>query len=148
MPPCRTVPDREQRYNWPLMPECRCLTEAVDYRKKCRCRIDFFRHLQPSCLAEFNKSLQLSISVPAEGKALSDHCRGLTRAQCLHPLHRASENDEPHRGIESGTSCTAGEHSMQRAIRTAYLVAIRDLSLCCYTSKVKIKHAAPSLSSR
>jgi len=38
------------------------------------------------------------------------------------------------RGIKPGTSCTAGEHSMQRANRTAYWVAIRDLSLCCYSS--------------
>jgi hypothetical protein len=28
------------------MPECRCRTEAVDYRKKCRCRNNFFRHLR------------------------------------------------------------------------------------------------------
>jgi hypothetical protein len=31
-----------------LMPECRCRTEAADYRKKCRCRTNFFqafRHL-------------------------------------------------------------------------------------------------------
>jgi hypothetical protein len=49
-------------------------------------------------------------------------------------LHRASENIASQRGIERGTSCTAGEHSMQRAIRTAYWVAIRVLSLCCYSS--------------
>jgi hypothetical protein len=52
----------------------------------------------------------------------------------LHPLHRASENVASQRGIEPGTSCTAGEHSMLRAIRTAYRVAIRDLSLCCYSN--------------
>ncbi len=38
---CRTnpwpaVPD------WTLMPECRCRTEAANYRKKCRFRTDFF----------------------------------------------------------------------------------------------------------
>jgi hypothetical protein len=35
--------------DWTLMPECRCRTEAADYRKKCRCRTNFspaFRHLQ------------------------------------------------------------------------------------------------------
>ncbi len=44
---CRTnpwpaVPD------WPLMPECRCWNEKVDYRKKCPCRnifVPVFRHL-------------------------------------------------------------------------------------------------------
>ncbi len=46
----------------------------------------------------------------------------------LHPLHRASERVVSQPGIEPGTSCTACEHSMQRANRTAYLVAIRDLS--------------------
>jgi hypothetical protein len=35
-------------------------------------------------------------------------------------------------GIEPGTSCTAGEHSMQRAIRTALLTAIRNLGLYYY----------------
>jgi hypothetical protein len=31
------------------MPECRCRTEAADYRKKCRCRTNFspaIQHLQ------------------------------------------------------------------------------------------------------
>jgi hypothetical protein len=40
---CRTnpwpaVPD------WTLMPECQCRIEAADYRKKCRCRTNFFQH--------------------------------------------------------------------------------------------------------
>jgi hypothetical protein len=37
----------------------------------------------------------------------------------LHPLHRASENVASQAEIEPGSSCTAGEHSMQRAIRMA-----------------------------
>jgi hypothetical protein len=50
----------------------------------------------------------------------------------LHPLHRASETKAFQSGIEPGTSCTAGEHSMQRAIRTALLTAIRNLGLYYY----------------
>jgi hypothetical protein len=38
--------------------------------------------------------------------------RGLTKATSLHPLHRSSETDTSQSGIEPGTSCTAGEHSM------------------------------------
>jgi hypothetical protein len=37
----------------------------------------------------------------------------------VHPLHRASENVASQPGIEPGTSCTAGEYSMKRAIQTA-----------------------------
>jgi hypothetical protein len=37
-------------------------------------------------------------------------------------------------GNRSRTSCTAGEHSMQKAIRTALLTAIRNLYLYYYTS--------------
>ncbi len=47
----------------------------------------------------------------------------------LHPLHRASQS-----GNEPGTSCTAGEHFMQRAIRTALLTTIRNLGLYYYSS--------------
>jgi hypothetical protein len=50
----------------------------------------------------------------------------------LHPLHRASETDASQLGIEPGTSCTAGEHSMQRAIRMKLLTTIRNLSLNYY----------------
>jgi hypothetical protein len=39
--------------------------------------------------------------------------------------------------IEPGTSCTAVEHSMQRAIRTAVLTAIRNLALYYYSSHPK-----------
>jgi hypothetical protein len=31
---------RDQRYR--TDPECRCRTEAVEYRKKCRCHTNFF----------------------------------------------------------------------------------------------------------
>ncbi len=41
--------------------------------------------------------------------------------------HQASQS-----GIEPGTSCTAGEHSMQRGIHTAFLTSIRNLSLYYY----------------
>jgi hypothetical protein len=44
----------------------------------------------------------------------------------LHPLHRASNTEASQSGIEPGTSCTAGEHSIQRAIRTTLLT---DLGL-------------------
>ncbi len=44
---CRTIPWPAVP-DWPLMPECRCRTEAVDYRKKCRCRINFFPAFQHS----------------------------------------------------------------------------------------------------
>ncbi len=46
------------------------------------------------------------------------HCRGLTRTICI-LLHRASDNVMSQPGIEPGTSCTAGEYSMKKAIRTA-----------------------------
>ncbi len=52
----------------------------------------------------------------------------------LHPLHRASETEAFQLGIKPGTSCTAGEHSMQRAIRSVLLTAIRNLSLYYYSS--------------
>jgi hypothetical protein len=77
-------------------------------------------------------------------------CRGLTRAiyipfiellrpgrlsqdwtldllHCRRPIHRAYATRASQPGIEPGTSCTAGEHSMKRTIQTAYLLAIRDL---------------------
>jgi hypothetical protein len=55
----------------------------------------------------------------------------------LHPFHRISENVASKRGIEPETSCTAGEYSMKRAIRTAVftVVAIRDLT-CVATRRL------------
>jgi hypothetical protein len=50
----------------------------------------------------------------------------------LHPLHRASETKVSQLGIEPGTSCTAGEHTMQRAIRMSLLTVIGDLGLYYY----------------
>jgi hypothetical protein len=50
----------------------------------------------------------------------------------LHPLHRESETYASESGTEPGTSCTAGEHSVQRAIRTALLSTFRNLSLYHY----------------
>jgi hypothetical protein len=41
----------------------------------------------------------------------------------LHPLPRASKTDASQSWIEPGNSCTTGEQSMQRAIRTALLTA-------------------------
>ncbi len=51
---CRTnpwpaVPD------WTLMPECRCRTEAADYRKKCRCRTNFFPAFRHSVIYLWQK---------------------------------------------------------------------------------------------
>jgi hypothetical protein len=57
----------------------------------------------------------------------------------VYPLHRASETDTSQQVIEPGTSCTAGEHSMQRAIWTALLAAIRNLCLYYYTHTIKLK---------
>ncbi len=54
----------------------------------------------------------------------------------LHPLHRASETEESQQGTEPGTYCTAGEHSMQRAIRTALLTTIRILGLYYYNISI------------
>jgi hypothetical protein len=58
-------------------------------------------------------------------------CRGLTRAIYI-LLHRASENVASQPGIEPGTSCTAGEYSMKRAIRTAVFRCHSGSHLCCY----------------
>ncbi len=49
-------------------------------------------------------------------------------------LHRASENVASQPGIEAGTSCTAGEYSMKRAIRTAVFSCHSGSHLCCYSS--------------
>ncbi len=38
--------------------------------------------------------------------------------------------------IEPGTSCTAGEHSIQRAIPAAWLPAIRNLGLYYYSRSI------------
>ncbi len=51
----------------------------------------------------------------------------------IHPLHRASENVVSQPGIEPGTSCTAGEYSMKRAIRTAVFSSHSGSHLCCYS---------------
>jgi hypothetical protein len=60
-------------------------------------------------------------------------CRGLTRTTYILCIeHRRKRCLWP--GIEPGTSCTAGEHSMQRAIRTALMTAIRNLYLYYYSS--------------
>ncbi len=40
----------------------------------------------------------------------------------------------PQSGIEPGSSCTAGEHSMQRGIQSVLLNAIRNLGLYYYSS--------------
>jgi hypothetical protein len=75
-----------------------------------------------------NKSFQLKTStVPVR------YCRGLTRTIYI-LLHRASENVVPQLGIEPGTSCTAGEYSMKRAIRTAIFSCHSGSHLCCYNS--------------
>ncbi len=60
-------------------------------------------------------------------------CRGLTRAiyiLCIEHLRMLCLSGDSN----LGPPAPAGEHSMQRAIRTAYWVAIQDLSLCCYSS--------------
>ncbi len=57
------------------MPECRCRTEAADYRKKCRCRTNFslaFRHLYMIFqyhIARITPPQQLSMD--AQGVSLS-----------------------------------------------------------------------------
>ncbi len=60
----------------------------------------------------------------------------------LHPLHRAAIPDSrtaainaSQSGIEPRTSCTAGKHSMQRAIRTALLCTISEPHLYYYKVK-------------
>ncbi len=47
--PWPAVPD------WTLMPECRCRTEAADYRKKCRCRNNFFPTFRHSVIFSWQK---------------------------------------------------------------------------------------------
>ncbi len=46
----------------------------------------------------------------------------------------ASEIVASQRGIEPGTSCTAGEYSMKRAIRMAVFSCHSGSNLCCYSS--------------
>ena len=60
-------------------------------------------------------------------------CRGLTRAIYI-LLHRASEIVASQRGIKPGTSCTAGEYSMKRAIGTAVFSCHSGSDLCCYST--------------
>ncbi len=61
--------------------------------------------------------------------------RGLTRAiYILHPLHRASENVASQRGIEPGTSCTAGKYFRKRAIQTAVFRCHSGSQLSCYNT--------------
>ncbi len=57
-------------------------------------------------------------------------CRGAYTLCIEHPRPTASQS-----GIEPGTSCTAGELSMQRTIRTALLIKIWNLSLYYYRTK-------------
>jgi hypothetical protein len=75
-------------------------------------------------------------------------CRGLTRATyilCIERLRASATQKQrsahainaSQSGIEPGTSCTAGEHSMQRAIRTALLTAIQNLGLYYYNFLLK-----------
>ncbi len=47
--PWPAVPD------WTLMPECRCRTEAADYRRKCRCRTNFFPAFRHSVIYLWQK---------------------------------------------------------------------------------------------
>jgi hypothetical protein len=61
------------------------------------------------------------------------YCRGLTRTIYI-LLHTASESIESQPGIEPRTSCTAGEYSMKRAIRTAVISCHSGSQLCCYSS--------------
>jgi hypothetical protein len=69
---CRTnpwpaVPD------WTLMPECRCRTEAADYRKKCWCRPNFslaFRHLH-MMLQYYIARMTYQLSIDVQGVSLS-----------------------------------------------------------------------------
>ncbi len=70
--------------------------------------------------------------------ATRSRVQGLVQGH-LHPLHRASKTEASQSGIEPRSSCTAGEHSMQRAIRTALLTAIRNLGLYYYKSKTILK---------
>ncbi len=65
----------------------------------------------------------------------------------VHPLHRASETDASQPGIEPGTFCTAGEHSMQTAICTGSLTAIRNLSLYYYNTCYVLVEEGPDLDS-
>ncbi len=52
-----------------------------------------------------------------------------------------NENVASQRGIKPGTSCTAGEYSMKRAIRTAVFSCHSGSHLCCYTLyKYRIGH--------
>jgi hypothetical protein len=55
----------------------------------------------------------------------------------LHPLEHPRLM-RLRRWFEHGTSCTAGEHFMQKAIRTASLSAIWHLSLCYFIITVML----------
>ncbi len=63
----------------------------------------------------------VEVRIAREG-ARRSNLKGLDQGH-LHPLHRASETEASQSGIEPG------EHSMQRAIWTALLTAIRNLGL-------------------
>ncbi len=55
----------------------------------------------------------------SEATVVSRSTEGFLKQKDRHIyLNRASENDVSQLGIEPGTSCTAGEYSMKRAIRT------------------------------
>ncbi len=49
----------------------------------------------------------------------------------------SSKGEEKRRKCRGLTSCTAGEYSMKRAIRTAVFSCHSGSHLCCYKSKYK-----------
>ncbi len=72
-------------------------------------------------------------------------CRGLTKA-----IYN-SENVASQRGYEPGTSCTAGEYSMKRAIQTALFSCHSGSHLCCYRGplwKARFSLSTPSIGPR
>jgi hypothetical protein len=70
----------------------------------------------------------------SEATVVSRSTEGFLKQKDRHIyLNRASENDVSQLGIEPGTSCTAGEYSMKRAIRTVILSCHLGSHLCCYS---------------
>jgi hypothetical protein len=59
----------------------------------------------------------------------------------------AFKTDASQPGIEPETNCTAGEHSVQTAIRTGSVTAIRNLSLNYYTTCDVLLEGGPGLDS-
>jgi hypothetical protein len=72
---------------------------------------------------------RLRVNFTVSGSPL---CRGTYTLCIKHPRPTASASQS---GLEPGTSCTAGEQSMQRAIRTALLITIWNLSLYYFRTK-------------